>query len=166
MNSETNQIQNTQSNNNTQKNKKTMLYEIFIIVSIFIIVFLFPFVFKMMSKFPSAYTGNESTSSTITIEIANSISIYVWPILIAYLILFIVLVKKKINNRKTYYPLFSATTLFILLNIGIIYYGLGIIWLLLLLFYPLIGLIMIVSSLGKKIDDNIPINKKRLLKQQ
>ena len=59
----------------------------------------------MTSKFPTAYPGDEASSGVITSEISNQIAIYVWPILIVYSIILIILIIKKTNYRKIYYPL-------------------------------------------------------------
>jgi len=145
-------------NDITINNKKTNLYKIFI-VSILICIFLLPFVNSMTSKFPDAYPGSEAESGVITSEIANQIAIYVWPILIVYSIMLIILVIKKTNYRKVYYPLSLFTLTVIIFNLGIIYSGYMMLWYLLILFYPLIALIVVLSIIGNKLDNNT-ISKK------
>ena len=140
-------------------NIKTNLYKIFILVSILICAFLPPFVNNMTSKFPTAYPGSEASSGIITSEIANQISIYIWPILIIYLSMFIKLIIKKNNCRKVYYPLFLFTLIVILSNLNIIYFGYMILWYLISLFLPIIIFILTLSIIGNKLDNN-EISKK------
>ena len=150
---------NVQKEANINPKGKTDLYKIFIVFSILICTFLFPFVNSMTSKFPTAYPGNEASSGIITSEIANQIAIYVWPILIVYLIMLIILTIKKTNHRKVYYPLSLFTLTVIIFNLGIIYSGYMIFWYLIILFYPLIALIVVLSIIGNKLDNNT-ISKK------
>ncbi|MDE6292835.1 MAG: hypothetical protein K2L98_04055, partial [Bacilli bacterium] len=157
---------NLTTNSNIQKNNKinfkemTKLCKIFIVFSILICIFLFPFVNRMTSKFPSAYPGSEASSGVITSEIANQIAVYVWPILIVYLILLVVLIKRKTNYRKVYYPLSFLTLNIIFFNLSIIYSGYMVMWLLIILFYPIIIFLFVLGSIGKKLDNNI-ISKKK-----
>lgn len=138
----------------SEKNNNISLYKIFVIMSILICIFLLPFVNSMTSKFPTAYPGNESESGVITSEIANQIAIYVWPILIIYLIMLIILIVKKTNYRKVYYPLALLTLIVVFLNLGIIYSGYTILWSVIILFYPVIFLLIAACILGNKLDNN------------
>ena len=145
----------------TNRKEKTNLYKIFIVLSILICIFLLPFVNSMTSKFPTAYPGDEASSGVITSEIANQIAIYVWPILIVYSIMIIILIIKKTNYRKVYYPLSLFTLTVIIFNLGIIYSGYMIFWYLLIFFYPLIALMVVLSIIGNKLDNNT-ISKKKV----
>ena len=134
--------------------KKTNLYKTFIILSIIISIFLLPFVSSMTSKFPTAYPGNEALSGVITSEIANQIAIYVWPVLIVYIVMLIILIIKKTNYRKVYYPLSLFTLTIIIINLGIIYSGMNFMWYLVGLSPSLTILLIILGVIGNKLDNN------------
>ena len=111
------------NNDQITLNDRDKLYSFFIFFSA-IVCLLVPFlVDKLTQKFPYSYAKNEAGVDHITIGLAHSISLTVWPILIAYIIVVIGLLLKKTNYRKVYYPLSLITTIFILRNLAIIYKG-------------------------------------------
>ncbi|MBR5228152.1 MAG: hypothetical protein IKV94_05915 [Clostridia bacterium] len=136
----------------TLSKEKTRLYKVFVVFSIIILIGLFPFVGSLMDNFPDAYPENEASSGNITTEIANQIAIFVWPILIAYIVMFIIMIIKKTNYRRVYYPLAVVTIEIILLDLSIIYSGYMVMWFVVILFWPcLVGLIL-SWIIGYKVD--------------
>lgn len=149
------------SNINLKDNDK--IYKVFITYSILICVFLLSFVNNMTSRFPDAYHGNEASSDIIALKIANQIAIYVWPILVTYLIMLVILIIKKVNHRNVYYPLSLFTLTIIVLNLGIIYFGHMVIWYFIIFFWPLVIILFLLSKIGDKLDNNT-ITKKIAIK--
>lgn len=135
-----------------KKNKK--LYNIHIIISILIFCFLPVFVEMLIDKYPGIYPEDEGAMSNLTLDIANKIAIYVWPILIGYIIMIYVLIKNKVDNRKTYYPLSFTTLVFIIVNLGVIYCTHMFLWYLLIFIIPIFTIIMILSIVGNMQDKN------------
>ena len=135
-----------------KKNKK--LYYIHIIISILIFCFLPIFVDMLIHKYPGIYPEDEGATSNLTLDIANKIAIYVWPILIGYIIMIYVLIKNKVDNRKIYYPLSFTTLVLIIYILGVIYYTHMIIWYLLIFIIPIFIIIMILAIIGYKQDKN------------
>ena len=135
-----------------KKNKK--LYYIHIIISILIFCFLPVFVDMLIHKYPGIYPEDEGAPSNLTLDIANKIAIYVWPILIGYIIMIYVLIKNKVDNRKIYYPLSFTTLVLIIFNLGVIYYTHVFLWYLLLFIIPIFIIIMILAIVGNMQDKN------------
>ena len=121
----------------------------------------------MTSRFPSAYQWDTVSLGVIPSEIINRITIYIWPILIIYIFMLIILIVKKTNDRKIYYPLSFFTLSFIILNLAIIYLGYKICSFLLFLIYPIVvfmfSFMIILSVIGSKLDDSSTTTKKPLL---
>ncbi len=135
-----------------KKNKK--LYNIHIIISILICCFLPVFVGNLIDKYPDAYPSDEGGSSNLTLDIANKIAIYVWPVLIGYILMIYLLIKNKIENRKIYYPLSFATLVMIIFNLGIIYYTHMFLWYLVMFILPILITIIILAIVGNMQDKN------------
>jgi len=116
--------------------EKSKLYKLFVILSILICMFLFPCVNSMISKN------------------ANQIVIFVWSVLIVYFVMLIILIVRRTNHRVVYYPLSLFTLIVIIFNLGVIYIGEAILWYLLALSYPLIGLMVVLGIIGHRQDHN------------
>lgn len=135
-----------------KKNKK--LYNIHIIISILIFCFLPVFVGNLIDKYPDAYPSDEGALSNLTLDIANKIAIYVWPILIGYIIMIYVLIKNKVDNRKIYYPLSFTTLVMIIFNLGVIYCTHMFLWYLVMFILPILITIIILAIVGNMQDKN------------
>ncbi len=135
-----------------KKNKK--LYYIHIIISILIFCFLPVFVDMLIHKYPGIYPEDEGATSNLTLDIANKIAIYVWPILIGYIIMIYVLIKNKVDNRKIYYPLSFTTLVMMIFNLGVIYYTHMFLWYLVMFILPILIAIIILAIVGYKQDKN------------
>lgn len=146
-------------NNNVKINNSGVLYKLFVIVSIIICIFILPFVFNMTSKYPSAYPGSEAESGVITFDIANSIAIKVLPILIIYIALFVILVLRKANHRKVYYPLSCFTFIALLFAFGIIYTGYLFLMFSIFVFAPLVVTIVTLAKVGDLIDNDKKVSR-------
>ena len=135
-----------------KKNKK--LYNIHIIISILIFCFLPVFVDMLIDKYPGVYPEDEGAPSNLTLDIANKIAIYVWPILIGYIIMIYVLIKNKVDNRKIYYPLSFTTLVMIIFNLGVIYCTHMFLWYLVMFILPILITIIILAIVGNMQDKN------------
>ena len=135
-----------------KKNKK--LYNIHIIISILICCFLPVFVDMLIHKYPGIYPEDEGAMSNLTLDIANKIAIYVWPILIGYIIMIYVLIKNKVDNRKIYYPLSFTTLVMIIFNLGVIYCTHMFLWYLVMFILPILITIIILAIVGNMQDKN------------
>ena len=135
-----------------KKNKK--LYNIHIIISILIFCFLPVFVDMLIDKYPGVYPEDEGATSNLTLDIANKIAIYVWPILIGYIIMIYVLIKNKVDNRKIYYPLSFTTLVMIIFNLGVIYCTHMFLWYLVMFILPILITIIILAIVGNMQDKN------------
>lgn len=128
----------------TKTTENSMLYKIFIIMSIMISLFLFPSINTKIS------------------EHKNQIAILVWSVLAIYIAMLILLIVKKTNHKVVYYPLSLFTLIALTFNLGAIYLpGSAIIWYLLALSYPLIGLMVVLGLIGHHLDHN-SLTKKML----
>ncbi|MBE5881379.1 MAG: hypothetical protein E7289_03555 [Lachnospiraceae bacterium] len=124
--------------------KSSMLYKIFVTVSIMICLFLFPSINTKIS------------------EHKNQIALLVWSVSVIYITLLIILIVRKTNHKGVYYPLSLFTLIALTFNLGAIYLpGSAIIWYLLALSYPLIGLMVVLGLIGHHLDHN-SLTKKKL----
>lgn len=136
------------------------LYRIYIIVSVLICIFLFPFAQNMVSKFSNAYPRSGTATNKITLETASQVAIYIWPILIIYLFMLIILIARKNNHRKIYYPVSLLTITVIIFNLCILYKGFLIMWYIVILFYPVAALMIVLGIIGHQLDNNTLTKKK------
>ncbi len=139
-------------NFNLYKPKKTYLYKIFKILSILIDIGLFFLVTDKMFSYGEIYGGNEGSSSSIPIYIANQISVFVFPILISYVAFLIILIVEDTYYKQSYYGLAAITILIIMFNLGLIYIGFMTFFLLILFFPLIVSIIVYFCRLGQKRD--------------
>ena len=129
----------------TKATENSMLYKIFVILSVMICLFLFPFI------------------NTKIFEQKNQTAILVWSVLAFYIAMLIILIVKKTNHKVVYFPLSIFTLIALSFNLGYIYLpGSAIVWYLLALSYPLIGLMIFLGFIGYHLDHN-NLTKKKLV---
>lgn len=127
----------------TNAKENSILYKIFVTLSIMICLFLFPSINTKIS------------------EHKNQIAILVWSVFVIYIAMLIILIVRKTNHRVVYYPLSLFTLIALIFNVGVIYIGEAILWYLLALSYPLIGLMLVLGFIGHHLDHN-SLTKKKL----
>lgn len=142
--------------------EKNILYKCYVIFSALICVFILPYVGSVREKIVPEYDANPG-ANYLVLEKAHQIALYIWPILIAYVIAFVVLIVRKEGGRKVYYPVTVFTVYVLSIILLTIHFGADMAWYGIGLFYPLVAVLVVTSILGKDLD-NHTLNKKSLTK--
>jgi len=126
------------------KNKKIINFLFLLLLSFLISAYLISFVGNKMST----YEGYEDENSFPTKETANTLSVYIIPVIPIYLISCIYLFKKGIGIKYLAYPIILITYVIIASVLGICYSGQTFGWLLILGFPFIIGGIILSIIIG------------------
>ncbi len=131
------------------------LSKILMLVSVIIGIVLLPFVLVMFSFFPGIYFGDGSSYSTVTMDVANKIAIFIWPVLIVYIIFLIYVISKKTENRKMYYPVAFVTICYIIFILVLVYQGIFAMWYTIIFSFPIAAIATTLWFIGDMLERNL-----------
>lgn len=144
-----------ESGNKMKKRTKNFLY--LLVISILVCIYLISFIGRMFES----NEGFENESTFPSLEIANKIKLYIYPVLFFYIGSVIYFLKKGITLRKILFPIITITFYLLWRFLGITYEGPAFGWVVIFLLMPLIVFLIGIFILGIWMD-NREIKKNNL----
>lgn len=130
-----------------------------LVISILVCIYLITFIGRMFEN----NEGFENENTFPSLEVANKIKLYIYPVLFFYIGSVIYFIKKGITLRKILFPVITLTFYLLWIFLGEASQGPTFGWVVIFLFIPLVAFLISIFILGIWMD-NREIKKKNLNK--